>query len=275
MEGKKSFNLYTDLIQLVNGSNIHNVEIEPMTDEEAGMLFRWILEYVNDLHPAVPKEIKFAVVQVKKQLDDDLEKYKKQCAINQINGAKGGRPKKTEENPKNPLGYLETDQNPTKAKKADKDKDKDKDIYNNDLSISKDISKSSGEVSQEKPAPLIILPCIGNYQHPIFKDDIVHYKELYPAVDILQQFKNMVGWLESNPQNRKTKNGVKSFITRWLSKCQDKAPKVEPKVEHQEYLENPPFRIAFESDEEYDQRLRAAGWQLKNGVPAKLNGGYE
>ena len=47
-----------------------------MTDEEAGKLFRWILEYVNDLHPAVPKEIRFAVAQVKKQLDDDLEKYK-------------------------------------------------------------------------------------------------------------------------------------------------------------------------------------------------------
>lgn len=225
MEGKKSFNLYTDLIQLVNGSNVHNVEIEPMTDDEAGKLFRWILEYVNDLHPAVPKEIKFAVVQVKKQLDDDLEKYKKQCAINQANGAKGGRPKKTEENPKNPLGFQKTDQNPTKAKKPDKDKDKD--IYNNDLSISKDISKSSGEVSQEKPTPLIILPCIGNYQHPIFDEDIKHYKELYPAVDILQQLKNMVGWLEANPQNRKTKNGVKSFIARWLSKCQDKAPKVE------------------------------------------------
>ena len=272
MEGKKAFSLYIDLIQLVNGSNIHGIEIEPMTDEEAGMLFRWILEYVNDLHPAVPKEIKFAVVQVKKQLDDDLERYKEKCKKNKENIGKRWNTKENQNIPNDTNVY---ERIPSDTKNTDKDKDKDKDIYNNDLSISKDISKSSGEVSREKPTPLIILPCIGNYQHPIFKDDIDHYKELYPAVDILQQFKNMVGWLESNPQNRKTKNGVKSFITRWLSKCQDKAPKIEPKAEHQEYAENPPFRIAFESDEEYNQRLRAAGWQLKNGVPAKLNGGYE
>ena len=129
-ENKKSFSLYTDLIKLVNGSNVHDVEIEPMTDEEAGQLFRWILEYVNDLHPSVPKSIKYAVVQVKKQLDDELEKWKKQCEINRINGALGGRPRKPSETQNNQMGFQETEQNQTKAKKPDKDKDKNKDINN-------------------------------------------------------------------------------------------------------------------------------------------------
>lgn len=145
-ENKKSFSLYTDLIKLVNGSNIHDVEIEPMTNEEAGQLFRWILEYVNDLHPSVPKNIKYAVVQVKKQLDDDLEKWKKKCEVNRENGALGGRPKKTEENPKNPNGFND---NPNKPKKPDKDKDKDKDINNNNRIINNSLSSKHDSVVDE------------------------------------------------------------------------------------------------------------------------------
>ena len=266
MEGKDSFILYTKYI------NIFKI----LTDEQAGMLIKHILNYTNDLLTEEQEDeladpvVKMAWINIKIDLKEDLVKWKNICETNRINGLKGGRPKKQTENPKTE----KTERLFQKPKKADNDNEYDNEYENNNVSTSKDID-TCGEVSQEKPTPLIILPCIGNYQHPIFKDDIDHYKELYPAVDILQQFKNMLGWLESKPQNRKTKNGVKSFITRWLSKCQDKAPKVEAKIEHQEYAENPPFRIAFESDEEYNQRLRAAGWQLKNGVPAKLNGGYE
>ena len=127
-EGKKSFQLYTDLIDFVNGSNVHNVEVEPMTDEEAGRLFKWILEYVNDLHPPIPKDIKYVVAIVKRQLDDDLESWKKQCEVNRRNGALGGRPKKPKETQENPFGFEKTQENPQKP-----DKDKDKDINNNGI----------------------------------------------------------------------------------------------------------------------------------------------
>lgn len=138
MEGKKSFKLYTDMIELVNGSNVHGVEIEPMTDEEAGLLFRWILEYVNDLHPQVPKCIKYAVAQIKKILDMDLERYQNQCDVNQKNGALGGRPKKPKETENNRMGFEETERNP---KKPDKDKDKDKDI---------NVSKETNNICSKK-----------------------------------------------------------------------------------------------------------------------------
>ena len=125
-EGKKSFQLYTDLIELVNGSNKHNVEIEPMTDEEAGRLFKWILEYVNDLHPSVPKEIRFAVAQVKKQLDEDLERWKDICRKNTENIRKRWDRKENDRIQSNTTEY---DSIPTDTKNTDKDKDKDKDIY--------------------------------------------------------------------------------------------------------------------------------------------------
>lgn len=145
-EGKKSFQLYTDLIELVNGSNKHNVEIEPMTDEEAGRLFKWILEYVNDLHPSVPKEIRFAVAQVKKQLDEDLERWKDICRKNTENIKKRWNRNENENIRPNTTEY---DSIPSDTKNTDKDKDKDKDINNNGIinnSLSSKLNDACSEI---------------------------------------------------------------------------------------------------------------------------------
>ena len=32
----------------------------------------------------------------------------------------------------------------------------------------------------------------------------------------------MTGWLDANPKRRKTKNGIRSFITGWLAREQDR-----------------------------------------------------
>ena len=99
-------------------------------------------------------------------------------------------------------------------------KDKDKDINTNiNVSFNKE---TTPEATKNMPPVVISLPCLKGYNHPIYEDDIKHYQELYPAVNVHQELKLMLGWLESNPTNRKTKNGIKSFITRWLSKKQDK-----------------------------------------------------
>ena len=60
----------------------------------------------------------------------------------------------------------------------------------------------------------------GTY-HPVTENMILELSELYPAIDIMQQFRNMIGWLNSNQEKRKTARGVNSFINRWLSKAQD------------------------------------------------------
>ena len=54
--------------------------------------------------------------------------------------------------------------------------------------------------------------------------DIEQYKQLYSGIDVEQQLRNMVGWLDANPKNRKTKTGVKRFINSWLTREQDRAP---------------------------------------------------
>ena len=52
---------------------------------------------------------------------------------------------------------------------------------------------------------------------------------LYPAVDVRQQLRSMVGWCNANPTKRKTKAGIKKFINGWLSREQDRG-KVKPLV---------------------------------------------
>ena len=44
----------------------------------------------------------------------------------------------------------------------------------------------------------------------------------YPAVDTMQQLREIENWCFSNPKNRKTRNGVMRFINSWFSREQDK-----------------------------------------------------
>lgn len=111
-KNKKSFLLYCD---------IHNT-VSMLPDEYAGKLFKHILAYVNDLNPTTDDMLlQIAFEPIKQTLIRDLDKYNNIIERNKDNGSKGGRPKK--ENPKNPVGYLETQRNPKKPKKADIDID--------------------------------------------------------------------------------------------------------------------------------------------------------
>lgn len=73
---------------------------------------------------------------IQSQMDRDSKKYENRCSSNRENGKKGGRPKKendTEENPKNPLGFEETEKKTKNPKKPIKIKNKDKDINKNTM----------------------------------------------------------------------------------------------------------------------------------------------
>lgn len=67
----------------------------------------------------------------------------------------------------------------------------------------------------------ISLPLNDKSEFPITENMISEWAELYPAVDIKQDLRKMKGWLDSNPSRRKTKSGIKRFITNWLAKTQD------------------------------------------------------
>lgn len=115
MEGKKSFVLYADLIDLVNELPI----------EKRGELFTIILEYVNDLDPQITDPLlRVAFTPIKQALKRDLAKWKGIVDRNRENGAKGGRPPNK---PKKPTGLTG---NPEKPKKPDNVSVNDNDIDN-------------------------------------------------------------------------------------------------------------------------------------------------
>jgi uncharacterized protein YdaU (DUF1376 family) len=60
----------------------------------------------------------------------------------------------------------------------------------------------------------------------VTESQVVQWKELYPAVDVMQELRNMRGWLDANPRNRKTADGVPRFVNNWLRKAQNAAPRV-------------------------------------------------
>lgn len=50
-------------------------------------------------------------------------------------------------------------------------------------------------------------------------------QSLYPAVNAEQELRNIIGWCNANPKNRKTRNGVTRFINSWFSRAQNSARK--------------------------------------------------
>lgn len=81
------------------------------------------------------------------------------------------------------------------------------------------------EVESSKQEVFISLPLVtGSGFFDVTYSYLNSLRELYPAIDVEQEFKKMYAWLDSNPRNRKTARGIKRFITGWLSRAQDKAP---------------------------------------------------
>jgi hypothetical protein len=125
---KKSFLLYCDQSEIFN----------KLPDDKCAQLIRHIFAYVNDENPECEDLLlQIAFEPIKQQLKRDLGKYRNTCERNQVNGAKGGRPKKTQENPNNPVGFSETQLNPTKPKKPDTDTDTDTDTESDNVNEKK------------------------------------------------------------------------------------------------------------------------------------------
>lgn len=85
---------------------------------------------------------------------------------------------------------------------------------------------SKGEYCAEPQAadapPVISLPLNDGTFFDVSENDRAKWSQLYPNVDVLQQLKNMAGWCDANPTKRKTRGGIKRFITAWLAREQDK-----------------------------------------------------
>lgn len=83
-----------------------------------------------------------------------------------------------------------------------------------------ELKKSSRQEDAEAVYKLLLND--GTY-HSVYPQEIQKYHGLYPAIDIDQEFRKMIGWIDSHDQNRKTPRGINKFINGWLSRAQDSA----------------------------------------------------
>lgn len=208
---KPSFLVYYD----------NEVIVLRLPDEEAGKLFKSLFPYGReaikpdfDRNPALA--MAFDILSM--AIDRDKERYERRCEANRENGRKGGLAKASNikqslANGKQGLANL-----------ADKDKDMDKDMdMERDMERDMDISSICTEPEESVSMPPVISLILNDKSlHDIFQSDIDGWKELYPAVDILQELRKMKGWLDSNPTKRKTQRGIKRFINGWLAREQDR-----------------------------------------------------
>ena len=115
-------------------------ELTDFSDEQVGKFIRGINTYMETGNVSFDDPMLQGYwVGKKRDFDNMIENYQQKVEKNRENGKKGGRPPKTQNNPKNPDGYLETQKtqmvlekptetqhNPENLKESEKESEKDK-----------------------------------------------------------------------------------------------------------------------------------------------------
>ena len=105
---------------------------------------------------------------------------------------------------------------------GDVEKEKEKEIEKDKEKDNKNISL---EINASKQNTVISLPLVtGSGNFDVTFDYLNSLRELFPALDVEQEFRSMAAWLDSHPRNRKTPRGIKRFITGWLERSQNSMP---------------------------------------------------
>ena len=185
--------------------------MKQLSDAEVGRLFRAMLKYseTGELDALYGNE-RFVADTIVAQIDRDKQQYAKKCAVNRENGSKGSLANATER------GANGTERHQTPPKKKEKKKEKEKE---NIISPAGDICAEPETVS---PQYVILFPLNDGAEYGVTAEMVPEFMGLYPAVDVMQELRNMRGWLLNNPRNRKTRSGICRFINAWLSKAQNK-----------------------------------------------------
>lgn len=86
---------------------------------------------------------------------------------------------------------------------------------------------ASGHSTQKaEPTPSEFdIPLQDGTTYNVPQENIEVYERLYPGVDVEQQLRNMIGWSMAAGTRRKTRRGIKRFITNWLIREQDSGRK--------------------------------------------------
>lgn len=119
-------------------------QIKALSVEQRGILFTAIMAHeCGDDMPELDAVTNMAFLFIKKDLDENRQRYEEKCKANAANGAKGGRPKKSERFLEKPSESEKSEQFLEKPKKADNDNE-----YDNDNDINNILSGKSRPYQQ-------------------------------------------------------------------------------------------------------------------------------
>lgn len=91
----------------------------------------------------------------------------------------------------------------------------------NSLDKNNTFAPTSNDIDAMEKEIFAELPLLNNQFYKIYTEDVSHYKEQFPAIDVEQEIRNAIAWTEANPKNRK-KQG-KRFLTNWLLRKQERS----------------------------------------------------
>lgn len=81
-----------------------------------------------------------------------------------------------------------------------------------ELDKEKDNKNISLELKDSKQNTFISLPLVtGSGNYDVTFDYLNSLRELFPALDVEQEFRSMAAWLDSHPRNRKTPRGIRTY----------------------------------------------------------------
>ena len=176
---KRSLILYHDIRE----------PLELLSDSDRGRLFLAVLDYSEfSKLPEFDGALKMAFVFIRQSIDRDSEKWGENmlCAFSG-SAAKAGAPKGNQNARKN-------NQNNQLVKKQAKQTD------NVPVPVPVPVNKNihSCAEPQSDSTPKGSLPLNNGTEFFIYEDDISRWESLYPAVNVKQELRNMLGWCEGS-----------------------------------------------------------------------------
>ena len=195
--------------------------LAPFTDSQVGRLVRAMLTYaVTGDVPELRGGERLIWPMLQNRLDRDAENYRKRCAKNRANGAKGGRPKKTVENP-------ETDgisENPKKPKE-NKNKNENKNENENENKNENEMKNTNGE-KNENAGGLADKPPARVFSPPTRQElqDYCAREGFTLEADQFLDYYESNGWMVGRNRMRSWQAAVRN----WVRKEKASAGKAEP-----------------------------------------------
>ena len=95
-------------------------------------------------------------------------------------------------------------------------------LESNPNRIQSESKKNINSTELPSAPPVLMLLLNDGSEFEIKEQDVAEWQETFPNVDVMQQLRSMKLWCRDNPKKRKTKNGIRRFVTNWLDREQNR-----------------------------------------------------